>query len=225
MKNILIVDDEQNIRILLRDFLELEGFAVAEATDGREALEMVSAMKEPPDLIILDVMLPAIDGYAVCKAIKRAYDVPVIILSARSDEFDEAHGFEVGADDYVAKPIKPTALVARIKALFRRLGDEHGGERGALLFDGLALDDASHTVTLDGETIALSPKEYDLLMALARNSGRVISREALMNSVWGYEYYGGLRTVDTHINRLRAKLSRKSGSIVTVRSFGYKFEG
>lgn len=223
MKHILIVDDEQYIRILLKDFLELEGFTVAEAADGREALDTIRAVNGQFDLVILDVMLPLMDGYAVCKEIKKAYPVPVIMLSARSEDFDEARGFEIGADDYVTKPIKPTALVARIKSLFRRL-DEQRNEPDVLSYDGLVINDMSHIVTVDGEQIMLSPKEYDLLVMLVKNKGRVISREMLMNDVWGYEYYGGLRTVDTHINRLRAKLARKGGSIVTIRSFGYKFE-
>ena len=224
MKNILIIDDEQNIRILLKDFLEMEGFTVVEATNGAEALKTVSAMSDRLDLIILDIMLPVINGYVVCEEIKKNYAIPVIILSAKCEEFDEAHGFEIGADDYVVKPIKPTALIARIKALFRRL-DEQKSEAGVITFDGLVINNMSHNVTVDGKEIALSPKEYDLLLTLAKNIGRVISRETLMNDVWGYEYYGGLRTVDTHINRLRTKLLRKGESIVTVRSFGYKFEG
>ena len=224
MKNILIIDDEQNIRILLKDFLEMEGFTVVEATNGAEALKTVSAMSDRLDLIILDIMLPVINGYVVCEEIKKNYTIPVIILSAKSEEFDEAHGFEIGADDYVVKPIKPTALIARIKALFRRL-DEQKNEGGVITFDGLVINNMSHNVTVDGKEIALSPKEFDLLLTLARNIGRVISRETLLNDVWGYEYYGGLRTVDTHINRLRTKLLRKGESIVTVRSFGYKFEG
>lgn len=224
MKNILIVDDEQNIRILLRDFLEEEGFAVIEAKNGKDALDMVKATNERIDLILLDIMLPFIDGYTVCKEIKKLCNIPVIILSARSEDFDEARGFEIGADDYVAKPIKPTALIARIKSLFRRLDRQKDGDE-IISFDGLIINDMSHIVMVDGEEITLSPKEYDLLLILVKNKGRVISRETLMSDVWGYEYFGGLRTVDTHINRLRTKLSRKGESIVTIRSVGYKFEG
>lgn len=224
MKNILVVDDEQNIRILLKDFLESEGFAVTEAKNGKEALDQVRAANGQIDLVLLDIMLPLIDGYHVCKEIKKAYSIPVIILSARGEDFDEAHGFEIGADDYVAKPVRPTALIARIKALFKRLdGQKHND--ALLSYDGLVINNASHTVTVDGIEIVLSPKEYDLLHILVKNNGRVISRETLMSEVWGYEYYGGLRTVDTHINRLRTKLFRKSERIVTIRSFGYKFEG
>lgn len=224
MKTILVVDDEQNIRILLKDFLELEGFTVIEATNGKEALDTVKAMHEHLDLIMLDIMLPFIDGYTLCREIKKTYNIPVIILSARSEDFDEAHGFEIGADDYVAKPIRPTALIARIKSLFRRL-DSQKNDDDVISFDGLIINNMSHIVAVDGEEVILSPKEYDLLLILVKNNGRVISRETLMNEVWGYEYYGGLRTVDTHINRLRTKLSRKGESIVTIRSFGYKFEG
>lgn len=224
MKNILIVDDEQKIRILLRDFLESEDFTVIEAANGKEAIEMVKAMSEQIDLILLDIMLPLVDGYNVCKEIKKAYNIPVIILSARSEDFDEAHGFEIGADDYVAKPIRPTALIARIRALFRRIDGQKDSEN-IISFNGLIINNSAHIVTVDGDEIILSPKEYDLLMILVKNNGRVISRETLMSDVWGYEYYGGLRTVDTHINRLRTKLSRKGENIVTIRNFGYKFEG
>lgn len=226
-RKILIVDDELKIRILLRDFLEMTGFEVMEACDGREALSIVKENKDSIDLVLLDLMLPFIDGFTVCREIKKLAAIPVIILTARSEDFDEAHSFEIGADDYVTKPIKPTALIARINALFKRSdkqmekGDTVSGRYD---FDGLVIDDCAHKVSLDEEEIQLSPKEYALLLLLVENKSRVISREQLLNKVWGYEYYGGLRTVDTHINRLRIKLKHKSDNIITIRSYGYKFE-
>lgn len=223
-RKILVVDDEQNIRILLKDFLELEGYQVIESVNGREAIESVKALNGQLDLIILDIMLPFIDGYTVCREIKKLYSIPVIMLSARSEDFDEAHGFEIGADDYVTKPIKPTALMARINKLFHRL-ETSAGDSTVFEFDGLQINNASHIVTVDHDEIMLSPKEYDLLMLLIKNKGKVVSRETLMNEVWGFECFGGLRTIDTHINRLRTKLGTKSERIVTIRSYGYKFEG
>jgi two-component system, OmpR family, response regulator ResD len=172
---------------------------------------------------LLDVMLPELDGWTVCREIRKQSKVPVVMLTARSEDFDEVHGLEIGADDYVKKPVKPTTLIARINALFRRT--ERDNNKLVMSYNGLEIDDSSHVVKIDGHEIALSPKEYTLLVILVENNGKVISREQLLNQVWGYNYYGGLRTVDTHINRLRMKLLNKGDCIHTIRGFGYKFEG
>lgn len=223
-KTVLVVDDEFTIRVLLKDFLEKEGFKVVEAEDGKEALEIFYDVGKDMDLVLLDVMLPHYDGWTVCREIRKVSDIPIIMLTARSDDFDEVHGFEIGADDYVIKPVKLTALIARIYALFRRI-DKQLNDKKKLSVDGLEIDDESHVVTVDNEEVVLSPKEYALLYLLVDRKGRVISREELMNQVWGYEYFGGLRTVDTHINRLRIKLGKKGSAISTIRGFGYRFEG
>lgn len=211
------------IRILLKDFLERERFNVIEASDGKMALEKFQESNSDIDLILLDVMLPELDGWTVCREIRKVSEVPIIMLTARSEDFDEVHGFEIGADDYVKKPVMPSALMARINALFRRLSKQSDVKK-QLVYDGLEIDDTSHIVKVDQEEILLSPKEYSLLYILVENKGKVISREQLLSKVWGYEYFGGLRTVDTHINRLRAKLGRKHDAITTIRSFGYRFE-
>jgi len=222
-KTVLVVDDEFKIRVLLRDFLEKEGFQVVEAEDGKQALHIFQS-RSKVDLVLLDVMLPGYDGWTVCREIRKRSDAPVIMLTARGEEFDEVHGFEIGADDYVVKPVKLTALIARIHALFRRI-EKHREEKKRLVAGDLEIDDASHVVTVDNKEIVLSPKEYALLYILVERKGRVVSREELMNQVWGYEYYGGLRTVDTHINRLRMKLGNKGNAITTIRGYGYRFEG
>lgn len=223
-KTILIVDDEARIRILLGDFLKKEGFNVIESPDGRDALKTFYERREEIQLILLDVMLPEYDGWTVCREIRKVSEVPIIMLTARSEDFDEVHGFEIGADDYVRKPVKPTTLIARINAFFRRM-DKDKIKAKVLTFDNLEIDDDLHRVKVYDEEISLSPKEYTILLILVENSGRIISREQLLSLVWGYEYYGGLRTVDTHINRLRIKLGRKGDAITTIRGFGYKFEG
>jgi two-component system, OmpR family, response regulator ResD len=222
-KTVLIVDDEKNIRILLKDFLEKEGFSVFEAQDGRQALEVFNEKNEELDLVLLDVMLPELDGWTVCREIRKQSKVPIVMLTARSEDFDEVHGLEIGADDYVKKPIKPSTLIARMNALFRRI--EKVESKATMSYNGIEVDDSSHVVKVDGQEVALSPKEYILLVILMENKSKVISREQLLNQVWGYNYYGGLRTVDTHINRLRMKIMSKGDCISTIRGFGYKFEG
>lgn len=223
-KTILIVDDELKIRILLKDFLEREGFSVILSHDGKHALETFQTSEKNIDLILLDIMLPEYDGWTVCREIRKESQVPIIMLTARGEDFDEVHGFEIGADDYVKKPVKPSTLIARINAFFRRV-DMDKVEVKTLSYDGLEIDDSSHVVKVEEEEVILSPKEYTLLLILVENKGKVISREQLLNLVWGYEYFGGLRTVDTHINRLRIKLGKKGDSITTIRGFGYRFEG
>jgi len=223
-KTILIVDDELKIRILLRDFLEREGYTVIESPDGKHALETFHSCGANIDLIILDVMLPEYDGWTVCREIRSVSQVPIIMLTAKGEDFDEVHGFEIGADDYVRKPIKPTTLMARINALFRRI-DREATKNNVLTFDGIEIDDVSHVVKVDNEEVSLSPKEYSLLLILAKNKGKIVSREQLLNQVWGYNYYDGLRTVDSHIYRLRMKLGKRANAITTIRGFGYRFEG
>lgn len=219
-KKILIVDDEELIRKLLKDFLKKEGYLILETDNGKTAIEITKSNSDI-DLIILDVMLPGYDGWTVCKYIRNFSKVPIIMLTARSEEFDELFGFEIGADEYITKPFSPNILVARVNAVLRRLEKESLSIKS---FDGLVIDDTARSVEILGNNIDLSPKEYELLLYLVNNVGRALSREQILNKVWGYDYFGGLRTVDTHINRLRIKLDTKEYYIQTVRGFGYKFE-
>lgn len=222
-KTILVVDDEFKIRILLKDYLEREGFHVIEAKDGRQALEQFSLFKKDIDLILLDIMLPEIDGWSVCREIRKNSQTPIIMLTARSEDFDEVHGFEIGADDYVKKPVKPSALMARIHSHLKR-SEKLQPKKELLSFGDLEIDTLSHIVLLSNVEVSLSPKEFELLLMLVTHPGQVISREQLLNQVWGYDYLGGERTVDTHMNRLRIKLDRLGDSIATVRGYGYRFE-
>ena len=222
-KTILIVDDELKIRILLRDFLERDGYTIIEASDGKLALDIFMETTATIDMILLDVMLPIIDGWTVCREIKKISDVPIIMLTARSEDFDEVHGFEIGADDYVKKPIKPSALVARINSHFKRL-DKLKPKTENYTFASLTIDPTSHTVLLEKEFLSLSPKEFELLLMLVKHLGQVVTREQLLNQVWGYDYFGGERTVDTHMGRLRLKLGSMGSSITTIRGYGYRFE-
>lgn len=219
-KKILIVDDEELIRKLLKDFLKKEGYLTLETDNGKKAIEIIKSNSDI-DLIILDVMLPGYDGWTVCKYIRNFSKVPIIMLTARSEEFDELFGFEIGADEYITKPFSPNILVARVNAVLRRLEKESLSIKS---FDSLVIDDTARSVEILGNNIDLSPKEYELLLYLVNNVGRALSREQILNKVWGYDYFGGLRTVDTHINRLRIKLDTKEDYIQTVRGFGYKFE-
>lgn len=220
-KKILVVDDEPLIRKLVTDFLKREGCVTIEAEDGRKALDLFSNEKNI-DLIILDVMLPEYDGWTVCREIRKKSKVPIIMLTARGEEFDEVFGLDIGADEYIAKPFSPNILIARVKAVLRRTMTE---DTTALKeFDGLAIDHNARQVVIEGESIDLSPKEYELLDYLTENYGKALSREQILDKVWGYDYYGDLRTVDTHINRLRIKLDSKSEYVHTVRGYGYRFE-
>lgn len=222
-RTILVVDDELKIRILLKDFLESSGFNVLEAEDGKIALDIFKKSNKSINLILLDIMIPQVDGWTVCREVRKISEVPIIMLTARSEEFDEIHGFEIGADDYVKKPVKPSTLIARINALFRKQ-DKFKCEKKIFDYDGIEIDDSSHVVKVENQEIFLSPKEYELLLILFKNYGKVISREQLLSKVWGYEYFGGLRTVDTHINRLRIKMGKKGNLITTIRGYGYKLE-
>ena len=219
-KKVLVVDDEQLIRKLVTDFLKKEGYITVEAEDGRKAMEIFFAENDI-DLIILDVMLPEYDGFTVCREIRRKSKVPIIMLTARGEEFDEIFGLDIGADEYIAKPFSPNILIARVNAVLRRTIPE---EKEFKEFNGMTIDYNGHQVIIEGVIIDLSPKEYELLIYLAENYGRALSREQILDKVWGYDYYGDLRTVDTHINRLRIKLNSKSDLVHTVRGYGYKFE-
>lgn len=221
---ILVVDDEKRIVDLVKIYLEREGFSVDEAFDGQQALDKTSSSSY--DLIILDLMLPIVDGWTVCKDIRQKYDTPIIMLTARGEEFDKVLGFELGADDYVVKPFSPRELTARVKALLRRIVSKEDEESEILAFPELMIDPISRVVKVNNKEVALTPKEFDLLYFLAKNKGKVFSREKLLKEVWGYDFYGSLRTIDTHIKQLREKLGRSKAAsyISTIWGIGYKFE-
>lgn len=230
-KRILVVDDEDRIRRLLRLYLEREGFQIDEAEDGEKALKM--ALNQNYDLIILDLMLPGMDGLDVCKGIRSKKATPIIMLTARGEEVNRVEGFEVGADDYVVKPFSPRELVHRVKAVLRRSSataflTTDTETRNVIVFPNLTIDHDAHEVRADGKTVALTPKEYELLHYLARSPSKVFTREELLRDVWQYEFFGDLRTVDTHIKRLREKLNKASPAaaamITTVWGVGYKLE-
>ncbi|CUH95039.1 hypothetical protein P22_1108 [Propionispora sp. 2/2-37] len=216
-KSILIVDDEQRMRKLVSDFLSREGYTILEAADGKAALQVLE--QETVDLVILDVMMPEHDGWTVCREIRKDNNIPVIMLTARSEEVDQLFAFEIGADEYITKPFSPKILTARVNSIFRRIEREK-----TVSYNGLAIDAAARQVSLDGQILDLSPKEYELLVYLTENQGKALSRQQILNHVWSYEYFGDLRTVDTHINRLRTKLGDKNSAIQTIRGYGYRFE-
>ncbi len=218
---ILVVDDERRLRKLVRDFLIRENYEVLEAEDGEEALELFYADKEIA-LIILDVMMPHISGWDVCREIREHSQVPIIMLTAKSEEADELLGFELGVDEYISKPFSPKILVARVGAILRRsekLGTEKNIEAG-----GIVINEKAHLVTVDGERIELSYKEFELLTYFLENRGIALSREKILNHVWNYDYYGDARTIDTHVKKLRSKLGEKGSYIKTIWGMGYKFE-
>lgn len=216
---ILIADDEARMRRLVGDFLKKEGYSITEAADGQEALERFA--QEDFALIILDVMMPGYDGWTVCREIRKTSQVPIIMLTARGEEADELFGFDLGADEYVAKPFSLKILAARVQALLKRTGSN----QGLITFEGLEIDNLGRYVLVNGRKIDVSPKEYELLLYLSENPGRALSREQILNAVWNYDYYGDVRTVDTHIKKLRLKLGEKGDLIQTVRGLGYRFEG
>ncbi|MFA5881809.1 MAG: response regulator transcription factor [Eubacteriales bacterium] len=217
---ILIADDEARMRKLVGDFLKKEGYSVIEAADGQEALDLFHR-NDNLDLIILDVMMPEYDGWAVCREIRKSSQVPIIMLTARGEESDELFGFDLGADEYIAKPFSLRILTARVQALLKRSGNSKDVKH----FNGLKIDDRGRYVYVDGVSIDMSPKEYELLLYLISNPGRALSREQILNAVWDYDYFGDVRTVDTHIKKLRLKLGGKGEFIQTVRGLGYRFEG
>lgn len=217
---ILIADDESRMRRLVSDFLKREGYTVVEAVDGKEALDIFSE-EQGISLIILDVMMPGYDGWTVCREIRKSSKVPIIMLTAKSEEIDELFGFELGADEYVTKPFSPLILVARVQALLRRTSK---GVKELTDFGGIQIDESGRAVMVDGEKLELSPKEYELLLYLTTNEGIALSRDQILNSVWNYDYFGDARTVDTHVKKLRLKLGEKGELIQTIRGIGYKFE-
>lgn len=220
MEKILIADDEQLMRQLVIDFLKPEGYEILEASDGKEALEIYD--KEHPDLILLDVMMPGYDGWTVCREIRRESTVPIMMLTAKGEEIDQLFAYDLGADEYITKPFSPKILVAKIKALLRRSQNEQETYEAD---DGVSIDRDARQVVLDGKNVDLSPTEYKLLNYLMSNTGKALSRRQILNQVWNYDYYGDLRTVDTHINRLRIKLGDKGRYIRTVRGYGYRYDG
>ncbi len=218
---ILIVDDESRMRKLLRDFLEREGYQVMEAADGIEAMDTFYANKDL-DLIILDVMMPRMDGWQVCKEVREYSKVPIMMLTARAEEQSELKGFELGVDEYVAKPFSPKILVARVGALLKR--SRNAVEESAINAGGILIDRVAHMVTIDGQTVDLSVKEFELLNYFIENQKIALSREKILNNVWNYDYFGDARTIDTHVKKLRSKLGEKGNYIKTIWGMGYKFE-
>jgi len=225
---VLVADDDEKIRELLELYLTKEGFAVIQAADGAEAILKAQQLK--PDMIVLDIMMPVMDGMEVCRQVRKFSQVPVIMLTARTEDEDRILGLELGADDYPAKPFNPRELVARVKAVLRRMahsGEEMAGKDAILTFAQLTINRQEYVATSSGHTVQLTAKEMDLLWHLASHPGRVFSREQLLESIWGYEYFGDTRTVDTHIKRIRQKLEVQDDSawdIKTVWGVGYKFE-
>ncbi len=219
---ILIVDDEKMIRNVLREYVEFEGNEAYEAEDGLQAVRMCK--ENDYDLILMDVMMPGLDGFSAVKEIRKTKDIPVIMLSARGEEYDKLFGFEVGADDYVTKPFSPKEVMARIAAVTKRHRAGSPPSREIVKFEGLEIDMAGRNVYVDGEKLELTPKEYELLFYLVKNNGIALSREKLLSDVWGFDFFGDDRTVDTHIKMLRSSLKGYRKFIVTLRGLGYKFE-
>lgn len=217
---ILVVDDEERMRKLVRDFLSNKGYRVLEASNGEEAVDIFLQHKDI-DLILLDVMMPVMDGWEACRTIREYSKVPIIMLTAKSEEKDELKGFELGIDEYITKPFSPKILVARVEAILRRLGNT-GDE--TLEAGGISIDKIAHTVTIDGEAIDLSFKEFELLSYFLENKGIALSREMILNHVWNYDYFGDARTIDTHVKKLRNKMGEKGDLIKTIWGMGYKFE-
>ncbi len=218
---ILVVDDESRMRKLVKDFLIREGYTVLEAGDGMEAMDIFYANKDIA-LIILDVMMPKMDGWQVCREIRESSKVPIIMLTARSEERDELQGFDLGVDEYISKPFSPKILVARVNAILRRTLGTDGGD--ILSAGGITIDKAAHIVKIDGKPVELSFKEFELLAYFVENQGIALSREKILNNVWNYDYFGDARTIDTHVKKLRSKLGEKGEYIRTIWGMGYKFE-
>ena len=218
---ILVVDDEFRIRKLLKDFLLKENFKVLEAEDGEKALQIFDEEREKINLVLLDVMMPKLDGWSVLRQIRQESKVPVIMLTARGEEQDELFGFELGVDEYVSKPFSPKILIARIKAILSRTSQK---EKEKKSFDGIEIDAEGRTVTVDGKIVELSLREYELLKYLLDNENVALSRDKILNNVWNYDYYGDSRTIDSHIKKIRHKLGKKGKYIKTIRGVGYKFE-
>ncbi|MCI9638274.1 MAG: response regulator transcription factor [Hungatella sp.] len=217
---VLVVDDEARMRKLVKDFLVIKGFQVIEAGDGEEAVDLFFAQKDIA-LVILDVMMPKMDGWQVCKAIRQYSQVPVIMLTARGEERDELQGFDLGADEYISKPFSPKILVARVEAILRR---SNAAASDVIRVGGIDINKAAHQVTIDGVPVDLSFKEFELLTYFVENQGIALSREKILNNVWNYDYFGDARTIDTHVKKLRSKLGVKGDYIKTIWGMGYKFD-
>lgn len=225
MYTILVVDDEEKIRTLIRKYAEFEGHRVVEAANGMEAVSICRQNPSRFDIIIMDVMMPELDGFSAVAEIRKTCSSPVMMLSARGEEYDKIHGFELGIDDYVVKPFSPKELLMRINAIMNRVRPQAPEKnRNIAVFDGLEIDFDARIVTVDSKRVELSPKEYDLLIYLVKNKNLALTREMLITNVWGYDFYGDDRTLDTHIKLLRKSLGTYSRFIVTIRGVGYRFE-
>lgn len=223
MKKILIVDDEANIREVIREYSEFKGFNVTEAVDGMDAVEKVK--NNDFDIIILDIMMPRLDGFSACKEIKKIKQIPIIMLSARGEEYDKLFGFELGIDDYVVKPFSPKELMARVDAVLLRYNSNKSEQSSnKYQFDGLTVDIEGRNVYVDGKRVDMTPKEYDLLFYFIKNKNIALTREKLLSAIWGYDFFGDDRTIDTHIKMLRSSIGEYRKFIVTLRGMGYKFE-
>ena len=222
MYRILVVDDEPKIREVIKEYAEFGGFEVTEAEDGMSAVGLCKL--NDYDLIVMDIMMPKLDGFSACKEIRKIKDIPIIMLSARGEEYDKLFGFELGIDDYVVKPFSPKELIARINAVLARKNSAAPAVSTSLKFGGLEINMAARTVTVDGVKVDLTPKEYDLLFYLVENKNIALSRDKLLSDIWGYDFFGDDRTIDTHIKNLRNNLGPYRDYIVTLRGVGYKFE-
>ncbi len=222
MPKMLVVDDEMRIRLIIKEYAEFNGFEVVEAEDGMDAVSKVKT--QDFDIIIMDIMMPKLDGYSACKEIRKIKDIPIIMLSARSEEYDKLFGFELGIDDYVVKPFSPKELMARVNVVLSRHAAQEKPAEQVMKFDGLEINIPARTVTIDGEKVDLTPKEYELLFYLVENRNLALSRDKLLSEIWGYDFFGDDRTIDTHIKNLRNNLGKYRDYIVTLRGVGYKFE-
>ena len=221
MSRLLVVDDEFGIREIIKKYASFEGYEVEEAADGMEAID--KALSQDFDLIIMDVMMPELDGFSACKEIRKHKNTPVIMLSARGEEYDRIHGFETGVDDYVVKPFSPRELMMRVAAVIKRTRGSKD-ESDVFTYKGLVVDFSARIVTVNGERAAMTPKEYDLFFYMVKNRGLALTRETLISKVWGYDFFGDDRTLDTHVKLLRKSLGEYSSCVVTLRGVGYRFE-
>lgn len=222
MKRLLIVDDEDKIREVIREYAEFSGYEAEEAADGMSAIGMVKL--NDYDLIIMDIMMPKLDGFSAVKEIQKIKNIPVIMLSARGEEYDKLFGFELGIDDYVVKPFSPKELMARVNAVLSRIDASDKSSQTIERFEGLEVNFAARTITVDGKRVELTPKEYDLLFYMIQNKNIALSRDRLLSDIWGYDFFGDDRTIDTHVKNLRNSLGPYRKFIVTLRGVGYKFE-
>lgn len=222
MSKLLVVDDEFRIRELIKKYAIYEGHTVYEAENGRQAVDMCRNAEY--DLIIMDIMMPELDGFSACKEIRLKSSTPIIMLSALGEEYDRIHGFELGIDDYVVKPFSPKELIMRISAILKRASKDEKKQNDRFVYKGLCVDFTARTVEIDNERINMTPKEYDLFFFMVKNKGIALSRETLISKVWGYDYFGDDRTLDTHIKLLRKSLREYAGLVVTLRGVGYRFE-